>query len=97
MFNWIGKKAGTGAVTGAVEAVAVNGQKLGLLLGKGLRDVVHGMQSVPGLNIPPLLWKIMADAPQYFDRLPDEQKQAFFNAAVAAGTRAMGEYATKGK
>lgn len=95
MFDWIGKKAGRGAVAGAVETIAADGHKLGILIGGGLKDVMQGIMRVPGLNIPPLLWKIMADAPQYFDKLPDEQKQAFFNAAVAAGTKAMMEYAKK--
>ena len=49
----------------------------------------------PGLNIPPLLWKIMSEVPSYWDKLPEDQKQALFNALVAAGTKAANEYAKK--
>lgn len=56
---------------------------------------VSDLQKIPGLNIPPLVWKIMSEVPEYWDKLPEDQKQALFNALVAAGTKAANEYAKK--
>lgn len=56
---------------------------------RGMKD----LEFIPGLNVPPLVLKIIKDAPEYWDRLPTDQKQALFNALAAAATKALNEYA----
>lgn len=87
MFAFAGKQA----VSGAIEKLGESGPKIG----EALKKAVEGALKAPGLNIPPLLWKIMSEVPGYWDKLPEDQKQAFFNALVAAGTKAANEYAKK--
>ena len=87
MLEWAGKQA----VDGAIKKIGDSGSKIGEALKKACGDALN----VPGLNIPPLLWKIMSEVPEYWDKLPADQKQALFNALVAAGTKAASEYAKK--
>lgn len=88
MLKWAGKQA----VEGAIQKIGESGPKIGT----ALKSAFEGALKAPGLNIPPLLWKIMSEVPEYWDNLPGEQKQALFNALVAAGTKAAMSYATKG-
>jgi len=87
MLAWAGKQA----VEGAIKKIGDSGPQIGLAVKKAFDDALK----VPGLNIPPLLWKIMSEVPEYWDKLPEDQKQALFNALVAAGTKAANEYAKK--
>jgi hypothetical protein len=87
MLEWAGKQA----VEGAIKKIGESGPKIG----KAFKTAFKEALKVPGLNIPPLLWKIMSEVPTYWDKLPEDQKQALFNALVAAGTKAASEYAKK--
>lgn len=87
MLEWVGKQA----VDGAIKKIGESGPKIG----EALKKAFDGALKAPGLNIPPLLWKIMSEVPSYWDKLPEDQKQALFNALVAAGTKAANEYAKK--
>lgn len=85
MFNWIGGLFASGIV-----------KKLGSspeLVGKGLEAIWNGIQKVPGLNIPPLLMRVLGEAEEYWDNMPQEKKQEFFEALVSAATKAMASYA----
>lgn len=93
MFEFMGKKAAKGAINGAVETIEAQGLEIGERLGKGISGVISGLSKVPVLNIPPFFLKVMSEIPDYWEGLPKEQRQALFNAAVAAGTKAMYEYA----
>jgi hypothetical protein len=87
MLEWAGKQL----TEGAIKKIGDSGPKIGLAVKKAF----DGALKAPGLNIPPLLWKIMSEVPSYWDKLPEDKKQALFNALVAAGTKAANEYAKK--
>lgn len=87
MLEWAGKQL----TEGAIKKIGDSGPKIGLAVKKAFGEALKA----PGLNIPPLLWKIMSEVPSYWDKLPEDQKQALFNALVAAGTKAANEYAKK--
>lgn len=74
---------------GITNSIVDGFRKAPAALWEGIKD----MQKLPGLNLPPIVLKIIADAPEYWDRLPDEQKQVLFNALVSAGTVALENYA----
>lgn len=85
MFDWVGKQA----VEGAIQKFGDSGEAIGSAMLKA------GQVLFQSTVIPPVLWNIVKDAPQYWEGLPKEQKQALFNALVAAGTKALESYAKK--
>ena len=85
MFKFVGDQA----ISGAIKKLGESGPELGKALvsaGKGIFQMTV---------IPPILLKIGKEIPEYWDGLPKDQKQALFNALVAAGTKAASEYAKK--
>ena len=48
------------------------------------------------VNYVPVIVKIINEVPERWEKLPEEKKQEFFEAAIAAGTRAAADYANRG-
>ena len=53
------------------------------------------LMNIPVVNLIPIISSALVDGPKYLAAVPQEKKQAFFNAAVEAGTVAMANYASK--
>lgn len=85
MFNWL-----QGWIVSGI-AKKLNAETVQ----KGLVTVWEGLKKVPGLNIPTILIKVGEEAGDRWEEMPDEKKQEFFEAAVAALTKAMLSYAKK--
>ena len=83
------KGIGANIIHGAIEKIG----KSGTIIGMAIKDCAQDIKKVPGLNLPPLLLQIGSEIPEYWDGLPREQKQALFNALIAAGAKAAMTYA----
>lgn len=57
--------------------------------------IVEILEHIPVVNLVPLFVKVANDIPARWDNLPDEKKQALFEALVAAGTKAAVNYAAR--
>lgn len=87
MFEFIGKDA----VDGAIKKLGDSGASISDAIWKALQT---GWKSTV---IPPFLVSIGKEIPNLWENLPDEQKQALFNALVAASIKALSSYAESKK
>lgn len=53
------------------------------------------IDKIPVVNLVPMFAKMASDFPARWEALPEERKQALFEALVAAGTKAAASYASK--
>lgn len=85
MIKWIGRDVAEGFLR-KLEASPTR-------ISNTLATIYTGIKKVPGLNLPPLVLKIMSQFPEMYDKMPEEQKQALFNALVAVGIKLAEDYA----
>ena len=69
------------------------------MLGELLKkiNIIDLIEKIPVVNFVPMLIKMLNEVPERWEKMPDERKQEFFEAVIAAGTRAAADYAKRGK
>lgn len=86
MFKFLGKNA----VKGGIEELGNSGEAIVRAITKA------GIVIYNHTVVPPLIIKFLGDVPELWENLPQEKKQALFNALIAAATKAAVSYAESG-
>ncbi len=85
MIKWLGKDVAEGFLRRLEESPT--------RISNAVVAIYAGVKKIPGLNLPPLVLKLMSELPEMYDGMPKEQKQALFNALVAVGIKLAEDYA----